>query len=485
MAAVAAGRSTVAEVVAEHVDRCREIHPAINALVQPRYDAALAEARRPPAAGPLAGVPVTVKECFAVRGLCTTLGIAARRGAIDTADSAIVSRLREAGAIVLGKGNVPQALFLHETDNPVWGRTVHPTAPDRGPGGSSGGDAALVAAGCVPLAIGNDLAGSVRQPAHSCGVVGFLPRAATVGRGGAFDTMPGLFGQRSRVGFLVRHVEDAAVALRALAPDGVGQGTGGGARRPPRVGWWDETGPIPPSPAVRRAVAEAVERLRAGGAIVERLDARVAAEAAWIHLAFLSADGARDIRALFGTEAPVEQVRRLLRIASLPRAVRRILAAACGWSGRGTEAAALRRTGPVAGRGLARLFARRAAIDAIVEGWRDRHDAIVCPVSALPALPHGTASRLVLAAAPCLLASLLDLAAGSVPVTAVREGETSGRGWSPDPILRLAGAVDRGSAGLPVGVQVVSLHRAAGPAERLLLEVMRMVETPLREPVSR
>ena len=75
----------------------------------------------------------------------------------------------------MGKANVPQALYLHETDNPVFGQTVHPLNQDRGPGGSSGGDAALVAAGVVPLAFGNDLAGSIRQPAHACGLVGYLP----------------------------------------------------------------------------------------------------------------------------------------------------------------------------------------------------------------------------------------------------------------------------------------------------------------------
>jgi fatty acid amide hydrolase len=100
----------------------------------------------------------------------------------------------------------------------------------------------------------------------------------------------------------------------------------------------------------------------------------------------------------------------------------------------------------------------------------------VCPVSALPALRHGTAARLVLAAAPCLLANLLDLAAGTVPVTTVEAGEESGRASSTDPIEREAREADRGSAGLPVGVQVIALRRRPIEAETLLLEVMGAME---------
>jgi fatty acid amide hydrolase len=100
-------------------------------------------------------------------------------------------------------------------------------------------------------------------------------------------------------------------------------------------------------------------------------------------------------------------------------------------------------------------------------------DALVCPVSALPALRHGTAARLVLAAAPCLLANLLDLPAGAVPVTAVRADEESGRGPSRDPVLRAAADCDRGSRGLPVGVQVIG---CPGRDEATVLAVMAAIE---------
>ena len=482
VAAVAAARRSAAEVVDEHVDRCRARHERLNALVQPRYDDARREAALSLPGGPLAGVPVSVKECFPVRGLETTLGIRSRRGCRDDADAAIVERLRAAGAIVLGKGNVPQAMYLHETDNPVWGRTVHPYAPDRGPGGSSGGDAALVASGCVALAIGNDLAGSIRQPAHACGVAALLPRAASLGRGGAFETMPGLVGQRSRAGLLGRTVADVTDGWKAIAGGGLAVAA---PSAPLRVAWWDEAGPLEPSPAVRRGVGLAVDRLRAAGARVERLDSATAAEAAWIHLALISADGGDDVRRLFGAERPIPQVARLLALAGFSPAVRRILAGACVWTGRGIEGVALRRTGPRRGRRLARTLADRAGIESVVEAWRDRHDVIVCPVSALPALRHGTAAGLVVAAAPCLLANLVDLAAGSVPVTCVEPGEERGRPWSIDPVRRLARRTDEGSAGLPIGVQVVALDRRPGVGEAVVLETMRVIAAGLSPAASR
>lgn len=474
VAGVAGGRIDPAEEVAAAVDRCRSDHARLNALVQPRGAAAIDEASRLAHGmpGTLAGVPVSVKECFAVRGMVTTLGLRGRRAAHDRDDAPIVTALRAAGAIVIGKGNVPQALYLHETDNPVWGRTLHPTHADRGPGGSSGGDAAIVASGGVPLAIGNDLAGSIRQPAHACGIVGLLPLSATLGGGGAFETMPGLAGQRSRAGLLARTVDDVATGFRGLCGAPTAATT---ASKRLRVGWWDDTGPLAPSAAVRRAVAVAAKRLQAAGATVTKLEPEIAAEAAWLHLGILSADGGADIRRLFAGERPIAPVRRLLALAGMPTWARRVVAAACVWGGRRLEATALRRTGPRRAAALDALLARRDGVRRDVERWTEAHDCILCPVSALPALRHGTASRLLLAASPCLLANLLDLAAGAVPVTTVRADEEAGRPRSTDPVEAAAFDTDRGSAGLPISVQVIALDRRPRIAEETVLTVMRVI----------
>lgn len=469
-AAVAVGRSTAADVLADHVARHRATHERLNALVQPRHAAAAGELAGL-AGRPLGGVPVSVKECFPVCGLRTTLGIPGR-DARDTHDAEIVARLRAAGAVIVGKANVPQAMWLHETDNPVWGRTSHPTAIGRGPGGSSGGDAALVAAGVVPLAVGTDLAGSIRQPAHACGIAGLLPRTAVVGEGGAFDTLPHLAAIRPRAGFLARHVDDLALACAAIIPGGTPPGPG----MPLRIGWWDEAGVLAPSPGIRRGVHEAVAHVAARGCPTQRIAGDLALEAAWLLLAVVAADGGADIRRLFGGARPMPAIQRLLRLAGLPRLVRRPVAAACRLLGRRIEAAALLATGPRTGADFERVLAARSAVADRVAVLARECDAIVCPVSALPALRHGTAATLLPAAFPCLLANLLDLAAGTVPVTTVRADEEAGRSPSRDPVEQAAAATDRGSRGLPVGVQVIALNGG----ERTVLDVMRAIEAGAR-----
>ena len=321
----------------------------------------------------------------------------------------------------------------------------------------------------MPLAVGTDLAGSIRQPAHACGIAGLLPRSGLLGEGGAFDTLPHLAAVRPRCGFLARRVSDLALACSVLVPRSVGQAPGEGRLR---VGWWDEAGVLAPSAAIRRGVHEAVAHLSAAGYGTSRLEAAVGLEAAWLLLALLSADGGADIRRLFGGTQPMAAVAGLLRLAGLPRPLRHGLAMLARLGGRGIEAEALAATGPRGTRALEHLLAARAALADRVAAVAGSCDAIVCPVSAVPAMRHGTAAQLLPAAFPCLLANLLDLAAGAVPVTRVRADEESSRGPARDPIEQAARATDRGSRGLPVGVQVIALNGG----ERTVLEVMHVIE---------
>jgi fatty acid amide hydrolase len=166
-------------------------------------------------------------------------------------------------------------------------------------------------------------------------------------------------------------------------------------------------------------------------------------------------------------------VGKLLAIARLPRPWRPFVASILRLIGSRTEAEGVLRTGRRTPDELAELVAARDALATRFAAAVAGCDAVVCPGSALPALRQGTAARLVLAAAPCLLANLLDLPAGAVPVTTVLPEETRGRTWSLDPVIRAAAATDRGSAGLPVGVQVIG---CPGRGEATVLEVMRRIE---------
>jgi amidase len=176
-AAIRAGKLSVAEAVDAAIVRIEHGDAAIDALAVPNFEAAYAEARALDAAGPrdhqpLFGVPMTIKESFDVAGLPTTWGHPRFKDQPAPKDALLVRRLKAAGAIIIGKTNVPVDLTDWQSFNPVYGRTMNPHNADRSPGGSSGGSAAAVASGMVPCDYGTDIGGSVRVPAHFCGVWG-------------------------------------------------------------------------------------------------------------------------------------------------------------------------------------------------------------------------------------------------------------------------------------------------------------------------
>ncbi len=166
------------EVVDAHIEHIHRVNPRLNALVADRFGPARQEARaaeqalaaKRPSVGPLHGVPFTVKECVGAEGMPHTGGLAYWADRVAFRDAPEVARLRKAGGIVLGVSNVPEGAMWVESVNKIWGRTNNPYDPRRIPGGSSGGEAALVGAGASPFGVGADVAGSLRIPAAMCGV---------------------------------------------------------------------------------------------------------------------------------------------------------------------------------------------------------------------------------------------------------------------------------------------------------------------------
>ena len=226
-AALRRGEMSSLDVTRAYLDRIGAVNPKLNAVVQLRAEAALAEARRADALpadqrGALHGLPMTIKDSLDTAGIVTTGGTKGRANYVPAEDATVVQRVRAAGAIILGKTNTPDLTLNYETSNLVYGRTNNPFDLERTSGGSSGGAAAIVAAGGSPLEIGSDTGGSIRLPAHLCGVAGLKPTAGRVPRTGHIVNYEGASQFLTHIGPLARRVDDLAFLLGIIAgPDGV------------------------------------------------------------------------------------------------------------------------------------------------------------------------------------------------------------------------------------------------------------------------
>jgi amidase len=205
-------------------------NPALNAVNIIDPDAAAKRAQAADEAlsrgelwGPLHGVPFTLKDAHSTAGLRTTVGFPPFANYVPEIDSTVVARLKQAGAVIMGRTNVPVMLGDHQTDNPLFGRTNNPWDVERTPGGSSGGAAAALAAGMTPFEVGTDLANSIRLPAHFCGVYGLKPTEKRVSLNGLLpnpNKLPRPIRIMSCIGPLARTVEDLALLYRIIAgPD--------------------------------------------------------------------------------------------------------------------------------------------------------------------------------------------------------------------------------------------------------------------------
>lgn len=267
------------EVLEAHLRRAGLLNARLNAVVTFAPDAAerAREAEQAIMRGdtgrPLLGLPVTIKDTLDTRGLRTTRGSRVFAEHVPTEDAPAVARLRDAGAIIYGKTNVSELALDYTADNPVFGRTLNPHDPDRTTGGSSGGCAAAVAACLTPVSLGSDMVGSIRIPAHFCGVAGLKPTAGRVVSTGHFPPSEGINSLSATVGPIARTVEDLALIFSALIEAEPGAESARDAyrllERGPglrRVVYYTDDGTTPVCADVRRAVVAAAQALsRAAG----------------------------------------------------------------------------------------------------------------------------------------------------------------------------------------------------------------------------
>jgi Asp-tRNA(Asn)/Glu-tRNA(Gln) amidotransferase A subunit family amidase len=215
------------EVVEAHLKRVAAMQPKLNAFVHLDAEGALREARaaevavmRGDALGPLHGVPLTIKSCIDAAGWPAAAGSLTRKEYVASADAPLVARLRAAGAIILGNTNTPEYLMAYETDNLLSGKTSNPWNLERSAGGSSGGEAAAIASGCSAGGVGSDGGGSIRVPAHFCGICGLKPTPGRIPATGHFPAGGGAFGWIGVVGPMGRTIADVRALFEVMAgPD--------------------------------------------------------------------------------------------------------------------------------------------------------------------------------------------------------------------------------------------------------------------------
>jgi Asp-tRNA(Asn)/Glu-tRNA(Gln) amidotransferase A subunit family amidase len=273
------------ELVSAHLARIERLNPRISAFVQVDAEGARRQARvaedavaRGEKLGPLHGVPVSIKSSIEVEGLRCEAGTKLRAGFVAGQDAPLVSRLRKAGAIILGTTNAPELLMAWETDNLLYGRTNNPWDLSRTPGGSSGGEAAAIAAGCSAGGVGSDGGGSIRVPAHFSGICGLKPTPGRIPATGHFPASVGPFALLGVVGPMARTIEDLKVLFEVM--QGPDDGDPSSVPVPVRwlqrddlkklrIGYFEDDGRTPVTVETRAALRTAAESLTRAGFRVE------------------------------------------------------------------------------------------------------------------------------------------------------------------------------------------------------------------------
>lgn len=433
------------EVAQAYLDRIGELNPWLNAIVTLASDvmaqAELAEKAlmRGEATSLLHGVPLTIKDTIETAGLRTTSGSRVREQYVPVRDAQSVSRLREAGAIILGKTNVAEMAAAYDTENPVFGRANNPYDLARTTGGSSGGEGSAIAACLSAGGIGSDLMGSIRVPAHFCGITGLKPTSGRVPGDGHFPVSKGILETGAVIGPMARNVSDLAALFAVLCGDAVGPQdlqvygdriVGSGTQ----AAWYTSDGVSP-------VTAETIEAVKAAAAALDDAGFYV-----------------REARPPGVERGPELCTKLFARAASSQMRIE--------YSGRESEAGPLVRhllnthsiADDKAENELREAIAERGVLRAQLIEWMDETAYIIAPIGSLPAFPHG--------------ARKVDVNGESVTIfRAFSYSQT----WNALDFPAVCVPAGRSQEGLPIGVQIVG--RPNG--EYGLLAVAAIVERAL------
>jgi amidase len=434
------------EVVQAHLNHIAQHNPALNAIVTLDEERALQRAEEADAAlvrgevwGPLHGVPVTIKDAFETAGLRTTSSFPPLANYVPQQDATIVARLRAAGAIILGKTNMPILTVDIQSNSPLFGRANNPWNLGRTTGESTGGGAAAVAAGLSPLELGSDGGGSIRIPSHFCGVFGLKPTEHLVPGTGHIPDLPGAPKSLRHIcsfGPLARCVQDLRLCLSLIAgPDGRDldvppiplESTPARPLRELHFAWTDDFGGVPVTMETRTALEKLAGALAGLGCRVERanppgFDFKLAGQTYGIIMGTIAGMSLPlPLRALGRLAGPIISPHEPIYHAII----------------QGTR------------RDMRRYFealTRRNALIEALERFLARWDAWLCPVSCTPAFTHCTSGLM-------WPAQTIEVDGVKIPYWKASISYTTPFNLTGNPVVVLP--VAKSKEGLPIGVQVV------------------------------
>jgi Asp-tRNA(Asn)/Glu-tRNA(Gln) amidotransferase A subunit family amidase len=440
------------ELVEAHLQRIERLNPELNAFVQVDMEGARRQAHAAEIAvsrkqnlGPLHGVPVSIKSSIEVAGLRCEAGTKLRAGYVAQQDAPLVSRLRHAGAIILGTTNCAELLMAWETDNLLYGRTNNPWDLSRTPGGSSGGEAAAIASGCSAGGVGSDGGGSIRVPAHFSGICGLKPTPGRVPATGHFPKSVGPSGLIGVVGPMARTVSDLKLLFETTqgADDGDPLAAPVPLRWPGKnglkrvgIGYFEDDDRTPVTPETRAAVRAAANALRCAGFQVECFRPEGLELARQLWWKFFGIAGGMLLGSLIGGhESDLSPI--LKEFVSWVAAER-----------------------PHTGESLLDAWIQRDEVRGRVLAQMREYPVLLCPVACIPAFKHGERSWKIDGQTVQYLDAwsytewfnLLGMPAAVVPVGRSSEGLPIGvqiitRPWEEELALAIAAAIEEECGG--------------------------------------
>jgi Asp-tRNA(Asn)/Glu-tRNA(Gln) amidotransferase A subunit family amidase len=436
------------ELVEAHLAQIEKLNPRLNTFVQVDEEGARRAAQDAETAvmqektlGPLHGVPISVKSSISVAGLRHESGTLLRAGLVATQDAPLVTRLKDAGAIVLGVTNTPEFLMAWETDSLLYGRTNSPWDLERTPGGSSGGEAAAIAAGMSAGGVGSDGGGSIRVPAHFSGICGLKPTPGRIPATGHFPVSAGPFALIAVVGPMARTVADLKVLFEVMQGPDVGDSCAApvpmrwpsaDAVKNLRVGYFEDDGRTPVTPETRAAVHTAAEGLRSAGFQVEHFQPQGLEEARQLWHKFFVVASAMLLKPMFKEGD-----------ADLSPILKQFL-----------DEAAVQPAHT--GRSLLDAWIQRDLLRARFLAQMQQYPVMLCPAAAIPAFRHGERSWQVEGKTVQYLDAwsyteffnLLGNPGAVVPVGWSLEGlpigvQIVGNQWEEEQVLAIAGVIEK------------------------------------------